>query len=72
MKVTTREMKQFQIIYSIQMTLPFINGHDVSSTDDSDKEVDKEIYKYWLLQNIFRRKVIAGVSIFQPLESQSK
>ena len=31
-------MKQFQIIYSIHMTLPFINGHDVSSTDDSDKK----------------------------------
>ena len=36
-------MKQFQIIYSIQMTLPFVNGHDVSSADDSDKKVDNEI-----------------------------
>ena len=45
MKVKTREMKQFHIIYSIQMTFSFINGHDVSSTDDPDKEVDNEIYK---------------------------
>ena len=45
MKVITREMKQFQIICSIQMFLPFINGHNVSSTDVSDIEVDNEIYK---------------------------